>query len=321
MDRITSIGVFTTAVDEGSLAAAARRCGMTPAMAGRHLDALESELKSQLLHRTTRRLQLTDVGRAYYQRCRRILEEFDEARREATELQAAPRGTLRIAAPVSFGALHLGAPIAHYVRDYPGVRVEMVLNDRSIDLVQEGIDVAIRIGQLPDSALIARSIGPCRMVVCAAPAYIKRHGAPTTPEELRKHARLAFSESLTPGAWTLVDSRGRSHVIDGACQLLANNMELLLAAALEGVGIVYGPSFVFGPSLQNGSLVQVLSRYRTVDPAIHTVVPSSRYLASKVRHLIDRLAADFGDDPPWDQWRAATRARVSSRRASSKSRR
>jgi DNA-binding transcriptional LysR family regulator len=293
------MGVFTAAVDQGSLAAAARRHGMTPAMAGRHLDALEAELEVRLLQRTTRRLQLTDVGRAYYQRCRRILDEFEEAQREATELSAAPRGSLRIAAPVSFGAAHLGTPIARYMRDYPEVRVEMVLNDRFVDLVQEGIDLAIRIGRLPDSALVARTIGTCRMVLCAAPDYIKRRGIPRTPRDLREHPRLAFSEAVSPGDWTLLDARGRSHVIDGPCRLLANNMQLLLAAAQEGIGITYGPSFVFGESLRNGSLVQVLSEYRSAGLPIHTIVPSSRYVSSKVRLLIDRLAAEFGNEPSW----------------------
>ena len=311
-----SMGVFTAAVDRGSLAAAARRYGITPAMAGRYLDALEAALKVRLLQRTTRRLHLTDVGRAYYQRCRRILDEFDEAQREAGELSAAPRGLLRITAPMSFGAQHLGAPLARYLRDYPGVHVEIVLSDRFLDLVQEGIDLAIRIGRLPDSTLIARNIAPCRMVMCAAPDYIKRHGMPDTLQELRQRPRLAFSESVSPGDWTLVDSRGRSHSIDGPCQLLANNMELLLAAALGGIGIAYGPSFVFGESLRNGSLVQVLPNYRAISLGIHTVVPSSRYVSAKVRHLIDRLAAEFGDDPPWDRWRneAASKRRPASSR-------
>ena len=311
MDRLTSMGVFTAAVDNGSLAAAARRYGITPAMAGRHLDALEQALEVRLIQRTTRRLHLTEVGRAYYQRCRRILDEFDEAQREAGELSAAPRGTLRIAAPVSFGALHLGAPIARYMRDYPGVRIEIVLSDRFVDLVQEGIDLAIRIGRLPDSALVARNVGSCRMVVCASPDYIKRHGMPGTPQELRKHPRLAFSESVSPGDWTLWDGRGRPHVIDGPCQLLANNMQLLLTAALNGIGIAYGPSFVFGESLRTTSLVQVLPAYRTVSLGIHTLVSSSRHVPTKVRHLIDRLITDFGEEPPWDEWmnRAGPRAR------------
>jgi DNA-binding transcriptional LysR family regulator len=308
MDRMTSLSVFTAAVEEGSLAAAARRYKMTPAMAGRHVDALEEALKARLLQRTTRRLHLTDVGRAYYQRSRRILEEFDEAQREAGELQASPQGSLKIAVPASFAALHLGGPIARYMRDHPGIRVETVVSDRYVDLVQEGIDMAIRIGRLPDSNLVARHIGICRMVICAAPAYLSRAGEPRTPQELRNHPRLAFSDSVSPGDWTLLDARGRPHAIEGPCRLLANNTQLLLAVALEGVGITYGPSFIFGEALHRGKLVRVLPRYSAPDLGIHTVVPSSRYLSSKVRHLVDRLAQEFGENPPWDRWRARRQA-------------
>ena len=302
---MTSLSVFAAAVEEGSLAAAARRYKMTPAMAGRHIDSLEEALKARLLQRTTRRLHLTDVGRVYYQRSRRILEEFDEAQREAGELQASPQGLLKIAVPASFAALHLGGPIARYMRDHPGIRVETVVSDRYVDLVQEGIDVAVRIGRLPDSSLVARRIGTCRMVMCAAPAYLSRVGEPRTPQEMRKHARLAFSDSVSPGDWTLRDTRGRPHVIEGPCQLLANNMHLLLAVALEGGGVAYGPSFVFGEALYRGRLVRVLPKYSADDLGIHTVVPSSRYLSTKVRHLIDRLATEFGEKPLWDRWREA----------------
>lgn len=315
MDRLTSMGVFAAAVDQGSLAAAARRYGITPAMAGRHIDALEAALKARLLQRTTRRLHLTDAGQTYYQRCRRILEEFDEAQREAGELGAEPRGSLRIAAPVSFGALHLGTPIARYLRDHPGVRVEVMLSDRFVDLVQEGIDLAIRIGRLQDSTLVARRIGICRMVLCAAPDYISRNGMPENAQALGEHPRLAFSESVSPDDWTLFDKRGRSCVIGGPLRLLANNVQLLLAAALDGAGIAYGPSFVFGESLRAGALVQVLPEYRTARLGIHTVVPSSRYISTKVRHLTERLAAHFGDEPAWDNWTGHSGSRIRKSRA------
>ena len=302
MDRLVSLSVFTAAVEAGSMAAAARRHKITPAMAGRHIDTLERALNARLLQRTTRRLNLTDVGRAYYQRSRRILEEFDEAQREAGELQASPQGSLRIAVPASFAALHLGGPIARYMRDHPGIRVDTVASDRYVDLVEEGIDLAVRIGQLDDSKLVTRRIGICRMVMCATPAYLKQMGEPTTPRELRKHPRLAFSEPVSRGDWTLRDARGRSCVIDGPCQLSSNNVQLLLAAALEDAGVVFGPSFILGEALAQGSLVRVLPEYSASDFGIHTVVPSSRYLSTKVRNLIDRLVTEFGENPPWDRW-------------------
>src|SRR5580658_4181274 len=299
---MTSLAVFTAAVEGGSVAAAARRHKITPAMAGRHIDSLEQVLKARLLQRTTRQLHLTDVGRAYYQRSRRILEEFEEAQREAGDLQVSPQGTLRITVSGCFAALHMGGPIARYMRQHPGIRVEMLASDNFVDLVHEGIDMAVRIGRLADSNLVARHIGTCRMVMCAAPSYLKRVGEPKTPSELRKHPRLAFSEAVSPGDWTLRDARGRSHVIDGPCQLLSNSMQLLLAVAIQEGGIVYGPSFVLGAALLQGTLVQVLPKYATSDLGIHTVVPSSRYVSTKVRHLIDQLGEEFGENPPWDRW-------------------
>jgi DNA-binding transcriptional LysR family regulator len=209
---------------------------------------------------------------------------------------------LKIAVPASFAALHLGGPLARYMRDHPGIRVETVASDRYVDLVQEGFDVAVRIGRVPDSSLLVRHIGTCRMVMCAAPSYLGRVGEPKTPPELRKHRRLAFSEAVSPGDWTLRDARGRSHVIDGPCQLVANNMQLLLAVALEEGGIVYGPSFILGEALYNGSLVRVLPKLSAADLGIYTVVPSSRYVSTKVRRLIDRLVTDYGETPPWDRW-------------------
>jgi DNA-binding transcriptional LysR family regulator len=185
--------------------------------------------------------------------------------------------------------------------------VQVMASDRFIDVVQEGIDIAVRIGRLPDSNLVARRIGTCRMVMCAARSYLSRVGEPNTPNELRKHPRLAYSEAVSPGDWTLQDSRGRSHVIDGPWQLLTNNVQLLLAVALEEGGIVFGPSFVFGESLYQGGLVRVLPQYSAADLGIHSVVPSSRFVSTKVRHLIDRLAAEFGERPPWDRWLKVSR--------------
>ena len=225
MDRMTSLAVFTAAVEGGSVAAAARRHKITPAMAGRHIDSLEEALKARLLQRTTRQLHLTDVGRAYYQRSRRILEEFEEAQREAGELQVSPQGTLRITVSACFAALHMGGPIARYMREHPGIRVEMLASDNFVDLVHEGIDMAVRIGRLADSNLVARHIGTCRMVMCAAPSYLKRVGEPKTPSDLRKHPRLAFSEAVSPGTGRcMTRAVGRTSSTDpaGCCPIVCS---------------------------------------------------------------------------------------------------
>jgi DNA-binding transcriptional LysR family regulator len=244
MDRLTSLGVFVSAVEEGSFAAAARRFGLSAAMAGKHVSALEAELNARLLQRTTRRLSLTDTGQTFYERCKRILEVFDEARREASDSQGTARGVLRVAAPVTFGAMHLGEVVARYIEDHPQVNVEVLLGDRYVDLIDAGVDAAIRIGRLEDPELVTRRLAPCRMVMCASPAYLKRHGTPRRPADLLHAQRLAFSEAVSAGDWTLFDARNRAHVIDGPCRMAANNTQMLLAAALAGAGIAYGPTFV-----------------------------------------------------------------------------
>jgi DNA-binding transcriptional LysR family regulator len=316
MDRLTCIGVFVAAVEEGSFAAAARRFGLSAAMAGKYVSAIESELNARLLQRTTRRLSLTDIGHVYYERCKRILEAWDEASREATDAQGVARGVLRIAAPVTFGAMHLGAVVAKYLDAHPQVNIEVALSDRYVDLLEAGVDLAVRIGRLPDSGLIARRLAPCRMVVCASPAWLQQHGAPRRPEDLRKAPRLIFSEAVSAGDWTLTDAKGRAHVIDGPCRLAANNTQMLLAAALAGAGVVYGPTFVFGEQIEQGSLVELLPQYRTPELTIQAVYPSARHMPLKVRHFLDFLVAEFGDAPPWDRRPAqgAPRRRTGSRR-------
>ncbi len=301
MDRLTSLGVFVAAVEEGSFAAAARRFGLSPAMAGKHVSAIEAELNARLLQRTTRRLSLTDTGQAYYERCKRILEAFEEAKREASDTQATARGVLRVAAPVTFGAMHLGEVVAGYLEDHPHVNVEVLLGDRYVDLIDAGVDVAIRIGRLQDPGLVIRRLAPCRMVVCASPAYLERHGTPRKPDDLRRAQRLAFSEAVSADDWTLLDAKKRAHVIDGPCRLAANNTQMLLAAALAGAGIAYGPTFVFGEHIRRGELVTLLPAYRAADLAIQAVYPSARRIPLKVRRFVDYLAGTFGDEPPWDR--------------------
>ncbi|MGF6722282.1 DNA-binding transcriptional LysR family regulator [Paraburkholderia sp. GAS41] len=301
MDRLTSLGIFVAAVEEGSFAAAARRFGLSAAMAGKHVSALEAELNARLLHRTTRRLSLTDTGQTYYERCKRILEAFDEARREASDSQGTARGVLRVAAPVTFGAMHLGEVVAHYMEDHPHVNVEVLLGDRYVDLIDAGVDVAIRIGRLEDPGLVTRRLAPCRMVVCASPAYLKRHGTPRKPDDLMRAQRLAFSEAVSAGDWTLHDRKNRTHVIDGPCRMTANNTQMLLASAIAGAGIVYGPTFVFGAHIRRGELVALLPAYRAADLTIQAVYPSARRIPLKVRRFVDYLAETFGDEPPWDR--------------------
>jgi DNA-binding transcriptional LysR family regulator len=301
MDRLVGMSVFVAAVDEGSLVSAARRFGLSPSMAGKHVSSIEEQLNVRLLQRTTRALKLTDVGQAYYTRCKRILEEYEDANREATDTQQTVSGTLRVAAPTTFGAMHLGGVIANYLAAYPAVAVEIVLSDRYVDLPAENIDVAIRIGQLKDSDLVARRLAPCRMVFCAAPSFLAEHGVPETVDRLRQIPRLAFSDAVSVGDWTIIDPEGNTHVIDGTVRLGANNMQMLLTAALQGAGVAYGPSFVFGGSITRGDLQLLLPHHQTSELAIHAVYPTKRHVSLKLRRFVEHLSASFGDTPPWDQ--------------------
>jgi DNA-binding transcriptional LysR family regulator len=302
MDRFASIAVFVAAVDEGSLVAAGRRAGLSASMAGKYLSALEADLNVRLLQRSTRSLSLTEAGRAYYLRCKRILEELDDANSEASDAHSTARGTLRVAAPVTFGAMHMGDVVARYLEGHPHVNIEVALDDRYVDLQNNGIDVAIRIGRLPDSQLVARRLAPCRMTVCASPAFLAREGVPATPEDLHRAPRLAFSEAVSMPEWTLTDEAGREHVVDGPHRMQANNMQMLLSATLAGVGIAYGPTFVFGPHIRAKELVVLLPGYRAPELTVHAVYPTARYVPSKVRRFIEYLADAFGDRPPWDAY-------------------
>ena len=222
MDRLTSLAVFVAAVEEGSLVGAARRFGLSPSMAGKHVSALEEQLKARLLQRSTRMLKLTDVGQVYYKRCKHILEDYEEATRDARDAQQTVRGVLRVAAPTTFGAMYLGGVVASYLSAYPDVAVEVMLGDRYVDLLADGIDMAIRIGRLKDSDLIARRLAPCRMIFCAAPSFLAWKGEPKTVADLCKAPRLAFSEAVSPGDWTLMEPDGSAHTIDGPVRLPAN---------------------------------------------------------------------------------------------------
>ena len=295
-----SMAVFVAAADEGSLTAAAKRFGLSASMAGKHVAAIEADLNIRLMQRSTRQLSLTDAGAAYYERCKRILREVEDANREATEAQHTVRGVLRVAAPVTFGAMHLGGVAASYLERHPEVRVEVQLNDRFVDLFAASIDVAIRIGRLSDSDLVARRLAPCRMVFCASPRFLAEAGVPNTVEALNRAPRLAFSDAVSAGDWSLTDPLGRTHLINGPLRMSANNTQMLLAAAEAGAGVAYGPSFVFGASIAAGRLVRLLGDHATSDLAIHAVYPTARHVSLKARRFIDHLVLSFGREPPWD---------------------
>jgi DNA-binding transcriptional LysR family regulator len=303
MDRITSMAVFKRAVDDGSFAAAARHFGISPEMAGAHVRSLETRLGARLLNRTTRRLHLTEVGTGYYARCASILADIDEAEAEASSLQAAPRGLLRIAAPVTFGVRHIAPAVSDYVARHPEVSVEVIVSDRLVNLIEEGFDLAIRVGELQESSLIARRLTSARLVVCAAPAYLRRAGRPQTPRDLRQHACLIYTETLTPTTWRFEGADGHIETVQVSGTISSSSAEFIHQLVLAGHGVVLAPSFSVGMDIVEERLTALLTDWRSRELPIHVLYPHRPLLSAKVRTFVDFLAERFGPVPEWERWR------------------
>jgi DNA-binding transcriptional LysR family regulator len=299
MDRLTSLAAFVRTVELGSQAAAAAELGLSRTMLGRHLQALEQHLGVRLLHRTTRKQSLTEAGMAFFERCSAALQELEAAEQSVSSLQAEPSGVLRLNAPMSFGAHHLASAIAAFTARHPKVRVELTLNDRVVDLVEEGYDLAVRIGRLAPSSLIARRLARCRVALCASPRYLERHGTPEHPADLARHDCLLYSYAAERDQWTFRNGAEEATVrIAGS--FVANNGDALVAAAVAGQGIVLQPTFIVGDALRSGALVRLLPGWETPGLAIHAVYPHRRGLTPKVRGFVDLLVERFGGEPPWD---------------------
>ena len=299
MDRLTSLSVFVAAVEEGSIAAAGRRFGLSAVMAGRHLSSLENSLSVRLVQRTTRHLSLTDAGQAYFAKCKCILEELLEANEEAGNMQAKPRGKLRVTAPITFGSMYLGPIIAQYMTEFPEVEVSLHLQDRFVDLVEEGMDLAIRVGKVLNSDLVSRKLADCREMACASPSYLVSAGIPEKPADLEKHALIGYIGYITTAPWVFEDSNGNAIDLKCSCRFMANNTAMMLEVALAGFGIVYGPSFVFAKHLAAGTLVPVLSSYSTPVLQLHAITPTAKHLNIKTRLLIEKLIQAFENPAPW----------------------
>jgi len=301
MDRVAGMAVFTKVVATGSFSAAARELRVSQASVTKQIKELEGWLGARLLNRTTRRLSLTEIGAGFYERSTRILEAVAEARSAAGALQTAPRGRLRINAPVSFGLLHLAPAVTEFLNVYPDVSIEMLVNDRVVDLLEGEFDVGVRIGRLGDSSLIARRIAPVRLVVCAAPEYLARHGVPQTPEDLASHNCLEYTYFESRGEWHLRDPTGADIVVPVSGRYLANNADVLRSTALAGGGIILVPTFLIGDDLRAGRLVRLLSNYPPPEQALHALYPPGRHLSAKVRTFVDFLVVRFGGEPAWDR--------------------
>lgn len=301
MDTLSDIAVFVQVVDSGSFTAAAERLELSKAVVSKYVTRLENRLGARLLNRTTRRLSLTEVGRAFYERSQAGLRELEEAEAEVSRLQGAPRGTLRINAPMSFGILHIAPAIPAFLQQYPDLSVDMNLDDRQLDLVEEGFDLAIRIAQLPDSSLVARRLGPCRHVVCGAPGYFRRHGIPRTPDDLRDHNAITFKYQDSAREWHFLAPDGTPVRVPVSGSIQMNNSLGLREALLQEAGITLTPTFVVGADIQAGRLQAVLTDYQTLELSIYAVFPQQRHLSPKVRAFVEFMAGRMAGVPEWDR--------------------
>ena len=297
MDNLSGMAVFAQVVEARSFTGAARRLGVSKASVSKQLSRLEERLGARLLNRTTRRLSLTEVGAAFYERCARIVAEAEEAELAVTRLNETPRGTLRVDIPVDFGVKYLAPLLPAFMLVTPELKVDVSFNDRFVDLVDEGHDLAIRIGQLPDSSLIARKLGESGSVICAAPEYWDRHGRPSRPADLANHNCFAYSYLATGSEWRLRGPEGDVAVrVSGS--LAANNGDMLRQAAVAGLGVVATPLFIACDDLRAGRLEPVLRDYEPPRRGIYAVYPHNRHLSAKVRAFVDFLVEAL-EPAPW----------------------
>jgi len=299
-DGLQEIAVFARIVGTGSLSAAARDLGTSPALVSRRLAALEARLGVRLINRTTRSLHLTDEGAAYYETCTRLLAEIEEADAAVSAGRADPRGILRVALPASFGNQHVAPLVPRFVARYPDVQLSLSLSDRNVNVVEEGFDLAIRIADLADSSLAARKLAPNRRVVCASPAYLQRHGTPRTPEELAQHNCLTTTDFSMN--WDYRDPDGKPGSMRVTGRYACDNWEVIRDWAVAGLGIALKSTWDVRRHLEDGSLVSLLPGYTfATDVAIYAVYPHRRHLPAKTRAFIEFLAESFGPEPYWDR--------------------
>lgn len=297
MDRFHEMQVFTAVVEAGSFVGAAETLGLSTAAVSRQLAALEARLGVRLLHRTTRRLSLTGEGEVFLDRARKLIEELSEAEAEITEHSAQAIGRLRVNAPVSFGVQHLASLWGDFLEQHPRLQLDVTLSDRTVDLVEEGYDLAIRIGRLPDSVLIGRQLSTTRMVLCASPEYIEHQGAPRKPAELAEHVIWSYSYFSLGDEWRFTGPEGEVSVHLRPV-LHSNNGDTCRMGALQHRCIVLQPSFLVGADIRAGRLVELLPDYRAGELGIHALFPSREHVAPKVRMMIDYLVEALRS-PDW----------------------
>jgi len=299
MDRFEEMRVFTAVVEAGSFVKAAEALRMSKAGVSRHLTELETRLGARLLHRTTRRQSLTEEGQLFYERCKMLLAEVEDAETEVNSRSGEVGGLLRVNAPLTFGVRHLAPLWGVFKAQHPKLMLDITLTDRLVDLVDEGYDVAVRISQLADSTLVSRRLATTRMVLCATPRYLRQHGRPEHPKELTMHASVAYSYWAGRDEWRFHGPEGEINVRIQPI-MRANNGDTCLEAALAHLGIILQPTFLVGDALRAGTLVELMPAYRCAELGIYGVYPTRRHVPPRVRALLDFLAAHFAQ-PPWPE--------------------
>lgn len=299
VDRFLAFRSFARVVEHGSFARAAERLEVSTSAVSRQVAELEAHLDVRLLNRTTRKLSLTEAGQAFYERCVALLADLDEAEASVRASAVLPKGTLRITCGVSFGVRYLAPAIAEFCARHPQVLFDIDLSDRTVDLVDEGFDLAVRIGNLRHQGLVSRRIGWTRAVCCASPAYLAKHGTPKTPAELASHECITYTHVPVPNVLTFADRTGETHSVRIPTRHRTNNGRMSAALAVDGLGISYEPDFIVAPEVRAGRLVRLLPDFEPPQAPIAVVYPSRRHLSAKVRTFVDFVAERFERQHDW----------------------
>ncbi|GJM04172.1 MAG: LysR family transcriptional regulator [marine bacterium B5-7] len=300
MGQLEDMRLFVRIVDAGSISRTAEQLGLAKSAVSRRLADLETRLGVKLLNRTTRKSSLTEAGQSYYERTIKIIDDVVELNTLTTDSNTALSGTINLAAPLSFGVSHLSRAIDIFIKKNPKLSININFSDRQVDLIEEGLDLAFRIGDLKDSSLIARKISPIKIILCASPEYLKQYGTPKIPSELKEHRLLHYNVSGRP-QWKLRDKQGKQYLVNISSSLIANNGEFLKDMAIAGHGIVASPTFISWQAIATGDLIPILSNFKLPQINAYAVYPQTRYLSQRTRELINFLIDYFGDNPYWDQ--------------------
>lgn len=300
MGQLEEMQIFIRIVESGGIGKAAEQLNLAKSAVSRRLADLESRLACKLIQRTTRTSSLTEAGKVYYERALKVVESVEEMNSAIHRDEQQLSGTLRVAVPLSFGLAHLTSAFDAFAKMHPNLVLKIDFSDREVDMVEEGFDLAFRIGELKDASIQARKIVPIRFVLCASPDYLQQCGEPQTPEDLKSHKVLNYTGDRN-GVWHLTDSDGYAHPVQASGQIHANNGDFLRQMAVSGHGVIFSPTFIVWQSLRQGELVPVLKEYQL--PFIHAyaVYPQNRYLSHKARVFIDFLVAHFGNQAYWDE--------------------